>query len=131
MSKASPLEGINLLELAPLRLADWEEIDGQAVLLRPRPSASGLERLLETVSYRLSVRRIRLDEPGSFAWLRLDGRRTVAEVAALMRAELGAGVEPAEERLGTLVRQLHGQGLVAYPGFDAMETLTPGSRRGG
>ena len=75
------------------------------------------------------MRRIRLDEAGSFAWLRLDGRSTVGEVAAEMRGQLGSAVEPAEERLGTLVRQLRGQGLVAYPGIDGAEAITVGRHR--
>ncbi|MDH3403604.1 MAG: PqqD family protein [Acidobacteriota bacterium] len=131
MSGADPVLETNLLDVAPVRLADWEEVDGRAVLLRPRPAARGLKQLLEILSYQLSARRIRLDEAGSFAWLRLDGRRTVAEIAAEMRGELGSAVEPAEERLGTLVRQLRGQGLVAYPGVDDAAGLPPGTRRGG
>jgi hypothetical protein len=126
VSGAKPLAEVNLLEIRPVRLAGWEEIDGRVVLLRPPPSTTGVRRMLDTVLVRLSAHRIRLDEAGSFAWLRLDGRRTVAEVAAEMRRELGAAIEPAEERLGVLVRQLHREELLAYPEFD--ETGPDGPR---
>jgi len=126
VSAVKPLGGVNLLELKPVRLAGWEEIDGRVVLLRPPPTTTGLRRLLDTVLFRLSAHRIRLDEAGSFAWLRLDGRRSVAEVAAEMRRELGASIEPAEERLGVLVRQLRREELLAYPGFDDPQ---PGTTR--
>ncbi len=66
----------------------------------------------------MSTRRIRLDEKGSYAWTRLDGTRSVSELAEGMRAEFGADIEPAEERVGLLVRQLRSQDLVAYPGWD-------------
>ncbi len=69
----------------------------------------------------MSTRRIRLDDRGSAAWLRLDGRISVRELADEMRAEFGAEIEPAEERLGVLIRQLRSQDLVAYPGWDETE----------
>lgn len=101
-----------------MRLAEWREEDGRVVLLRPKPSARGLARYKQWLAYQLSARRVRLDELSSFAWLRLDGKRSVGEIAAEMRREFGAAAEPAEERLGLLVRQLRGEEFVAYPGWD-------------
>jgi hypothetical protein len=112
------LEGVNLLELAPVRLASWQEKDGRVVLERPRPSGRGVGAWWDRVSHALSARRIRLDAVGSFAWKRLDGRSSVAQVARELRQEFGDDVEPAEERLGLLVRQLRGEGFLAYPGWD-------------
>ena len=71
---------------------------------------------LAWLSSRMSTKRVRLDEVGSLAWTLFDGRRTVAEVAAALRERFGDRVEPAEERLGTLVRQLHRGGMVGYLG---------------
>ena len=86
--------------------------------MRPPPSARGLKRFKQWVAYQLSAKRVRLDELGSFAWKRLDGRRTVGEVARELREEFGEAGEPAEERLGLLVRQLRGEEFLAYPGWD-------------
>ncbi len=76
MKRQSPLAGVNLLDLAPVRFVDWEEVAGRVVLLRPRPRG-----FVEHLSYYMSAKRIRLDAIGTFAWLRLDGKATVADIA--------------------------------------------------
>lgn len=116
--RAQALEKINLLELVPNRLAAWQEADGRVVIERPKPGGSGWRGFVEWLRYRLAVRRIRLDERGSRAWQLLDGSRTVGEVADALRQEFGEVVEPAEERVGHLVRMLHKEELLAYPGWD-------------
>jgi hypothetical protein len=117
--KRDPLAGVNLLELAPARAAEWREAGERAVLLRPPPGGAGWRRLPEWLSFQLSTRRIRLDEVGTFVWRRLDGRSAVRQVAAELRARFGEQVEPAEERVGKLIRLLHRERLVTYPGFEA------------
>lgn len=120
------LEGVNLLGLAPIRLADWEVVDGKVVVLRPRPSTKGARGLLERFFHRMSASRIRLDDVGGCAWQALDGRRTVREVASILREEFGDEVDPAEERLGHLIWLLRKEGLLGYPGWDEEH---PGSAR--
>ena len=100
--------------MAPIRRATWKEVEGRVVLERPKLQGSIGERL----RYWLAVRRIRLDEKGSYAWRLLDGSKTVAELAEALRHEFGEQVEPAEERAGQLVRMLHSEDLLAYPGWD-------------
>jgi hypothetical protein len=112
------LEGINLLGLAPFRVADWEEVGGRVVVLRPPPRTRGLRGVLDRFFHRMSASRIRLDEVGSVAWRALDGNRTVAEVAAMLREEFGEGVHPVEERLGHLIWMMRREGLLGYPGWD-------------
>ena len=117
MSTPGPPEGSNLLELVPLRTAGWSEDAGRVALEIPTPSRLWWSPLT-WLSPKTSSRRVRLDEIGSLAWTLLDGRRTVGEVAAVLRERFGDRVEPAEERLGTLVRSLHRGGLVGYSGYD-------------
>ncbi len=112
------LEGVDLLRLAPSRLASWEEVDGRVVVVRPPPSDTGARRVLDRFLHRMSAKRIRLDDVGSFSWIHLDGERTVAEVADLLRSEFGDRVDPAEERLGHLVRLMRQEGFLGYPGWD-------------
>lgn len=112
------LAGENLLEMIPQRVADWEEVEDRVVVERPRPRQRGLPGVSERLSYFLSMRKIRLDERGSFLWHLIDGQRSVAEVVEAMRSEFGAEVEPAEERVGQLIRLLRRECLLAYPGWD-------------
>jgi len=112
------LEGVNLLGLAPRRLAEWEEMDGRVVVLRPKPATGGLRGVLDRFFHRMSAERIRLDDVGSFAWRHFDGTRTAADVAGLLREEFGETVDPAEERLGHLVWIMRKEGFLAYPDWD-------------
>ena len=116
--KEKELEGVNLLGLAPVHSASWEEVEGKVVVIRPHPTTSGVRGLLDRFFHKMSASRIRLDEVGGFAWLHMDGERTVAEVAALMKERFGEEVHPAEERLGQLVWMLRKEGLLGYPGWD-------------
>ena len=108
-----PADG-NLLELVPVRTASWAEDTGKVVVEVP---ARKPPWFLAWLSYGTKSRKVRLDEVGSLAWNLLDGRRTVGEVATVLRERFSDRVEPAEERLGTLLRLLHRGGLVAYRGY--------------
>lgn len=66
------------------------------------------------VSFMLAPPRIRLDEVGSFAWLRMNGSSDVGDLAALVREEFGDRVEPVNQRLGHLVRLLKRERFVSY-----------------
>lgn len=118
------LAALNVVEVAPFRVAHWEATaDGRAVLIRPRPRRGpGAVRRWER--YLLGARRIRLDEVGTAVWELLDGRRTVGDVAAAIRARFGGRAEPAEERVGHLIRILRREGLAGYRGVDHPLTTT-------
>ena len=114
----------NLLDLAPVRVAEWREDQGRIVVDRPAPD-SPWRAPLAWLSYKMSTKRVRLDEVGSFTWRLLDGRHTVAEIAAALRTEFGERVEPAEERLGEMVRILQRGELVEYRRPEDQGALTP------
>jgi hypothetical protein len=113
------LSGTNLLDVVPVRTARWEQDGDRVVLHRPRPRAPWYLLPLEWLRFALAVRRIRLDQVGSAAWRDCDGHRTVGDVATRLRAAFGEAVEPVEERLGSLVRMLRREGLLAYHRIDA------------
>jgi len=117
-NREKELEGVNLMGLAPRRIAEWEERDGRIVVLRPAPVTQGLRGVMDRFFHRMSASRIRLDDQGGFAWFHLDGDRTVAEVGELMRAEFGEGVEPVEERLGHFILVMRKEGFLSYPDWD-------------
>ena len=125
MARKDPLGDINLLELAPVRVARWRQVEDRVVVERPKPHARFPRILLEWLSYMMAVKNLRLDEVGSFAWQLLDGKHTVGQVSVALREHFGEVVEPAEERLGHLVRLLRQEGLLAYPEWDPVPDLGP------
>ena len=116
--KQKELESTNLLALKPVRLAEWKEKGDRVVVVRPRPRGPMPRVLFERFLYLLAAQRLRLDPMGSASWLLLDGERSVAQVAELLREQFGEDIEPVEERLGHLVRVFRREGLVAYPEWD-------------
>jgi hypothetical protein len=98
--------GWDLARVVPVPRADWREVDGRVVLERPRPSRRGWPGVRERVTFLLSIRRVRLDEVGSFVWRQLDGARTAAQAAAALEAAMGEAVAPAGERVGLFLRRL-------------------------
>ena len=114
------LESVDVLELAPVRRAEWRDDGGRVVVDRPGPQGRGLRRLGGLLSSWMSPRQLRLDDRGSFVWHRLDGRRTVGEIAAELQRE-HPDDEAVPERVGLFVRALRDQGLVAYPGWDDVQ----------
>ena len=101
---------------SPRTLQDWldarpvpsvaseTEPDGRVVLLRPKFTASWMQWLQRRL--RRPYFRVKLDPSGSCLWLHLDGQRTVAELAELMRVAFGGTAEPSEERAARFVQQL-------------------------
>lgn len=107
--------GPNLLDMTPVREVEWEEDEtGIVTLVRSRPRVRGPRSMGRWVSFMLAPPRIRLDEVGSFAWLRMSGTRNVGELAALVREEFGDRVDPVNQRLGHLVRLLKRERFVSY-----------------
>ena len=117
-SSSEELGNVNLMDLRPVRAASWEEDDGKVVLVRTPPEGAKRRRLKEWLRFWLSCPRIRLDERSSRVWQLLDGERSVGEIVQQLRSEFGAEVEPAEPRVGELIRRLRDERLLAYPGWD-------------
>ena len=113
-----PLAEVNLLEIAPARSAEWEEVDDRVIVIRPRPTSTGARLLLDRFLFELSAKRIRLDEIGTFVWRHLDGEHTVGEIATLLSEEFGERVDPTEERLAKLIWAFRREEFVMYPGWD-------------
>jgi hypothetical protein len=108
------LEDINLLDLTPVREAEWKDVDGWVVLQRPPPGRGGLRGLGDRLSFAMAARRIRLDDLGSCSWKCFDGETTVGDACAVLRERFGDSIEPVEERLGRFVRYLHQDGFLSY-----------------
>ena len=117
--RRSHLEGVNLLDVCPVRQADWREDEELVILTRRHPRARGQKGLAARLDHWLATPHLKLDGTGTFAWKRLDGRTTVREVAEALRQAYGEGAEPVEQRLGAFIRLLHREGLVSYRDLDS------------
>jgi hypothetical protein len=111
--------------LRPRRTSGWEERDGRIALLIPRFGRGRLGRTLDRW-FRLRPYLLRLDEIGSFVWTRIDGERTVSDIAAEMEAGLGDAARPVMERLVTFLRTLERGGYIAI-GAERGEATGDGS----
>ena len=116
--ESPPPPGPEALAVRPVRTAEWSERDDRVVVERPLPPVRGLRGLLARVSALTGVRRVRLDETGSFAWRRFDGATSVAEVAEALRRERNEPEADVHERLVWFVRTLRREGLLGLPGRD-------------
>lgn len=118
--RAADPGALNLLDVVPVRLADWREHGNRVVIVRPPPSAPWYRLPVEWLRWALAVRRIRLDAVGSVAWRACDGARTAGDIVPLIRSTFGADAEPIEQRMGQLIRRLRREGLLAYREHDAI-----------
>ena len=103
MSK--PADGVTWDRLRPRRRCAWEEHEGRVAVLVPRFGHGRLGRRFERL-LRLRPYRLRLDELGTFVWERLDGERTVREIADDVERMFGEKARPAAERVVIFLRRL-------------------------
>jgi hypothetical protein len=90
--------------------SETDDETGQTILLKPRYGQTWLGRLLTRRLAKPWVR-IHLDDLGTWVWQRLDGERSLADLAVEMRAAFPDETKP-ERRLLMFVRQLVGTGLM-------------------
>lgn len=103
-----------VLEMRPVRLAEWEERDGRVVLRRPVPEGRGLRGVLERAAAFLSSPTIKLDDTGTRVWRLMDGSRTVAQIAGELAAAGDLAGDGAAERVALFVHQLARHGMLRF-----------------
>lgn len=110
--------------LQPRQGCPWEEAERTVTLLPPRFGRGRLAAFLRRW-VRSGPYRVRLDEFGGFVWRRLDGTKTVAEIAAEMRAEFGERAEPVAERLTQFLRHLERNRFIRIGGASGPRIAPP------
>jgi hypothetical protein len=112
--KAPERRDINLLELIPEQLVGSETgEDGIVTVLGPRFKSDLMKRL---VGSRLKSPhfRIELDEIGTAVWQSIDGKRTIGEIAGILREKFGEKIEPCHDRLSMFFTQLEMSRYIRY-----------------
>ena len=74
--------------------------------------------IAQKVFQRPRVSHIDLDAMGSFIFPLIDGKRTVGDIAELVKAEFGKDAEPLYERLAKYMQILRNNGFIYYAGKD-------------
>lgn len=107
LKKKDQKKEYNLLELTPRRLRDYDvDEEGLVTVKYPRFESAVLSKFL-VPSWKRPYVRMRLDQFGSFVWLKSDGGRTVGSIAEGMLEEFGEDAEPIHDRLKSFLLQLH------------------------
>lgn len=71
-------------------------------------------RIAQLIFRRPKSSQIELDSFGSFVWLQIDGKRTIYEIAMLIKAEFGAEAEPLFERAAQFFHVLRKNEFIVY-----------------
>lgn len=109
---------VNLLNLVPARVIDYEVDDCEIVtLLAPRFRNWLLKKLLEPRLKRPKLK-VKLDDIGSCVWLNCDGNRNVRNIAEILRGRFEDGIEPRYERLADFFQQLERARFICFLNLD-------------
>ena len=95
MERNNPLETVYTLSAK----VDYEVDDRQIVTVLIKQD-HWIQRIMRKLRLRIpQVRRLKLDEYGSFIFLCIDGKRTVGDIGECMRERFGEQANPLHERL--------------------------------
>ncbi|MDP2207382.1 MAG: PqqD family protein [Bacteroidota bacterium] len=105
--KKSEYDGLNILDLIPIRMFEFEvQEDEKVTLLIPKFRDKILGKYLQPV-IKKKFYKVKLDSLGSFVWTQCDGRTTVNEIAERLRQKFGAEAEPAVDRVAKFIQHLY------------------------
>ncbi len=115
--RRNPWSGVDYASLVPVRRYDSEDDDhsGQVAVLMPRYSDPILGRLVQP---RLSAEkrfiRVPLEERGAFLWRRLDGERTVADLAVAFSESFPDDCDDAVRRVSLYLHSMYDNKFIKY-----------------
>lgn len=103
----------NFLDFIPVpnRKYDWDMEDGYVTVHVVHDGF--YDRIAQKFFHRPRISHIRLEEFGSFLWQRMDGRRSILELADLLKEEFGDRVEPLYPRVARYMRMLQNNRFIA------------------
>lgn len=105
---------INLLHLVPVQNTKCEiKEDGLVVLFKPKFAHTLLIKYLLPLM-KHPYYKIKLDDIGSFFWLKCDGTRTVKEIAELHKNKFEDRVEPLYDRIAQFLANLEKNRLIIF-----------------
>ena len=113
MSRKKQVVSENYLDYVPQHSGRCEyETDEQGKVTILKKNEGLFHRVAQKFLGKPAVSYIHLDEMGNFIWPRLDGKRTIHEIAALVKEEFGNQAEPLYNRLVQYIRTLEEYGFI-------------------
>lgn len=113
-SRKNKFEGLNYLELTPVRRYEYVEKDtGLIDVLVPRFNDKILGKYLQP---RLKNKYIKanLDDIGTLTWQLIDGTSQVYQIADSLSTEFGERVHPSNDRLIAFLNQLYRNDFIYF-----------------
>ena len=121
MKKKDKPSEVNLLELIPKRLMEYETgDDGLVTIIAPRDAGRIMKAILGSRAKR-KVTKWALDDIGSAVWTLCDGERTVGIIGEIMKEDFGERIEPCFDRLALFFGQLEGARYMEYRNLEALK----------
>lgn len=107
------LKDANYLDLKPIKMVEFSVADNIVTLLIPKFEN---KFLVKFVMPRLKSPTInlKLDELGSSAWLSVDGKKSVGDIASELVLNFGDKIQPVEERLTKFFTELYMQQFLTF-----------------
>lgn len=108
----SKKEDRNVLDYIPVKNPDitWS-IDENGVVTLDQENKGVFNRIAQKAFNRPPVSHIELESYGSFIWPRMDGEKTIYDIALELKAEFGDEAEPLYDRIFTYFRMLQDHGF--------------------
>ena len=90
----------NYLDFVPRHRPSLQyTMDNQGKITLLQENKGAFHFLAQKILKKPKVSQIHLDEMGNFVWPLIDGKRTVTEIAALVKEEFGEAAEPLYPRI--------------------------------
>lgn len=108
------LKDLNYLEVRPIRNYN-ETVDENnlvTVLIPKFKNRFAVKFVLPYMQHKFF--KVKLDEFGSAAWLLIDKKRSVGEIAAELVKQFGEKIQPVEERLTRFFTGIYEQRLITF-----------------
>lgn len=91
---------INYLDLIPVRTEELQWFTDRRDRIVLKVENTGLfNKIAQKVFNKPQFTKVHLDQQGTFIWPLIDGERTVADIAALVKDEFGEAAEPLYPRI--------------------------------
>ncbi len=94
----------------------WDEKDGIVTINMIHKGI--YDKIAQKFFHTPRVSHIDLDEYGSFLWLRIDGEKTIGQLALEMKEEFGQKAEPLYDRLTHYMQVLRNNNFILLKGKD-------------